>query len=124
MSRCIYNLISQLLGRTDAVIYHRVTPGAFSILDVYGRFPTIGLAENMVYDVIPIIPNAVGSTAVNASIYNVTCSTLPAGDLSAHAVNNTGTYPTTATIAVSYLPLNDSEGAHAYAPLPCRLPIF
>ena len=122
MSRCIYNLISQLLGRTDAVIYHRVTPGAFSILDVYGRFPTIGLAENMVYDVIPIIPNAVGSTAVNASIYNVTCSALPAGDLSA-LIGGTGGL---VTIDLAYLPLDSDggEGVGGVAPLPCRLLIF
>ena len=31
----------------------------------------------MVYDVIPEVPNSIGTTTVNASVYNVTCGALP-----------------------------------------------
>lgn len=52
-------------------------PVAYDILSIYGQFPTMGLADNMVYDVIPAIPSAVGLTAVNASVYEVDCAALP-----------------------------------------------
>ncbi|KIP03458.1 hypothetical protein PHLGIDRAFT_15856 [Phlebiopsis gigantea 11061_1 CR5-6] len=53
------------------------TGPSFDFLQVYNQFPTLGLSDNMVYDIIPTIPNAVGSTLVNASVYNVTCGRFP-----------------------------------------------
>ena len=53
---------------------YRGLGAAYSILNVYGQFPTLGLRDNIVYDIIPITPNAAGATIVNASIYNVTCA--------------------------------------------------
>lgn len=49
----------------------------YDILLFYEQFTTIGLAENMVYDIIPIIPAAVGNTTVNASVFDVECAALP-----------------------------------------------
>ncbi|GJE88180.1 hypothetical protein PsYK624_042630 [Phanerochaete sordida] len=51
---------------------------AYDILLVYGQIQKIGLLENMVYDIIPEVPNAVGNTTVGASLYDVDCMTLPA----------------------------------------------
>lgn len=46
---------------------------SYDILSVYGQIPTPGLIDNMVYDVIPLIPAAMGNATVNASIYEVDC---------------------------------------------------
>lgn len=58
---------------------------AYDILPVYGRFPTLGLVDSMVYDVIPGIPSAIGNVSVNASIYEVQCSALPSAYLLPYA---------------------------------------
>ena len=39
--------------------------------------PTLGLQENMIYDIIPSIPSAIGKATVNASVYDVDCAALP-----------------------------------------------
>ncbi|GJE90216.1 hypothetical protein PsYK624_063430 [Phanerochaete sordida] len=49
----------------------------YDILSVYNQFPTKGLTGNMVYDVIPLVPNATATTEVNAAIYEVDCGVLP-----------------------------------------------
>lgn len=49
----------------------------YDILLSYGQLPTLGLLDNMVYDVIPSVPSAQGEVMVNASIYDVQCSALP-----------------------------------------------
>lgn len=47
------------------------------MLTVYGRFPTLGLAENVVYDVLAAVPLGVGNTTLSAFAYEVDCSSLP-----------------------------------------------
>lgn len=50
---------------------------AYDVLEAYGQVPTMGLQDNMVFDVIPPVSGAVGTTVVNASVYNVSCTALP-----------------------------------------------
>ena len=45
----------------------------FEILSLLNQIPTPGLLDNMIYDVLPRTPNALGSTTVNASTYEVEC---------------------------------------------------
>lgn len=53
-------------------------PDPFDILASSGQFQTTpGLLDNVVYDVIPLVPGAVGNVTVNASIWNVECSDVP-----------------------------------------------
>lgn len=52
---------------------------AYDILLVYEQSNTIGLADNMVYDIIPTVPAATGRTTVNASVFEVECAALPQG---------------------------------------------
>lgn len=40
------------------------------------QLSSLGLLDNMVYDVIPEVPSAVGQTVVNASIFNVQCESI------------------------------------------------
>lgn len=49
----------------------------YDILLSYGQVPTLGLMDNMVYDLVPPVQQAVGNVTVNASIYNVQCYALP-----------------------------------------------
>ncbi|KAJ7242139.1 hypothetical protein B0H12DRAFT_1236803 [Mycena haematopus] len=49
---------------------------SYDILLMYGQVPTIGLLENMVYDVIPSVPAATGNATVNAVLYDVQCMAL------------------------------------------------
>ncbi|GJE84277.1 hypothetical protein PsYK624_003530 [Phanerochaete sordida] len=49
----------------------------YDILTVYGQTPTLGLQDNMVYDVIPAVASAVGTARVNASVYGVACAAPP-----------------------------------------------
>ncbi|EKM52091.1 uncharacterized protein PHACADRAFT_187439, partial [Phanerochaete carnosa HHB-10118-sp] len=55
---------------------------AYDILLVYDQpeVPTLGLQDNMVYDVIPQVSFASGSAMVNASVYSVDCAALPSAD--------------------------------------------
>ena len=39
--------------------------------------PTLGLLDNMVYDVIPQVAGATGNATVNASVYDVQCMSIP-----------------------------------------------
>ncbi|KIP03450.1 hypothetical protein PHLGIDRAFT_238213 [Phlebiopsis gigantea 11061_1 CR5-6] len=57
--------------------FQGIFPNMFEFLPVYGQFPTLGLLDNMVYDIIPSVASAVGTTAVNASIYSVECMAIP-----------------------------------------------
>ena len=50
---------------------------SYNILPLYEEVPKIGLENNMVYDVIPLIPSAMGTVKVNASIYSVDCAAVP-----------------------------------------------
>ncbi|GJE91559.1 hypothetical protein PsYK624_077090 [Phanerochaete sordida] len=58
---------------------------AYDILLVYDQVPTLGLQGNMVYDVIPPVPSASGSTTVNGSVYDVDCAALPFADTTIEA---------------------------------------
>lgn len=51
---------------------------AYDILLMYGQIPTVGLLDNMVYDIIPQVPGAIGNVTVNASVYEVQCVAIPA----------------------------------------------
>ena len=53
---------------------------AYDVLAVYNEFPKLGLQGNMVYDVVPSVPAATGTTTVNASIYNVDCGAVALSD--------------------------------------------
>ena len=55
----------------------RSAPQSYDILSVYGQFPTLGLLDNFVYDIIPTVPSGVGTTTVNASVYDIECTTVP-----------------------------------------------
>ena len=46
---------------------------SYDILRMYGEFATPGLIDNLVYDVIPLVPSATGNVTVNASLYDVQC---------------------------------------------------
>lgn len=50
---------------------------SYDILQVYEQIPSIGLANNTVYDIIQIIPSTFGNTTVNSSIYDVHCVAAP-----------------------------------------------
>ncbi|GJE84278.1 hypothetical protein PsYK624_003540 [Phanerochaete sordida] len=51
----------------------------YDVLSVYDQMALLGpgLQENIVYDVIPQVPSAVGNTTVNASVYTVECAAYP-----------------------------------------------
>jgi hypothetical protein len=42
-----------------------------------GQTPPVGLVDNMIYDIIPIVQGAVGNAIVNATIFEVRCQALP-----------------------------------------------
>lgn len=43
----------------------------------YPELTTMGLLDGTIYDVIPIIPGAVGNTTVNATTYRADCGIMP-----------------------------------------------
>lgn len=51
--------------------------GIYDILAFYGAYPSIGLFDNMVYDIIPVVPNAIGDVTVNGTLIGVDCSAVP-----------------------------------------------
>ncbi|GJE88181.1 hypothetical protein PsYK624_042640 [Phanerochaete sordida] len=86
---------------------------AYDVLLVYGQIQKVGVLENMVYDIVPEVPNSVGNTTVNASIYDVDCMALPASTTPFGTfVNITGALAssiqidsnTTVTFALPYYP--------------------
>ncbi|GJE91632.1 hypothetical protein PsYK624_077820 [Phanerochaete sordida] len=75
-----YNDTVPMLNRTilaNTTTSHSNYASAYDILLFSDQVPTLGLQENMIYDIIPTIPSAYGSTAVNASVYDVDCTALP-----------------------------------------------
>lgn len=77
---------------------------SYDILTAYNsdQLIKLGLHDNMVYDVIPVVPFASGQTVVNASIFDVQCeSILP----SSPTVITTGIVQDVAW-SVNYHPLN------------------
>ena len=55
-------------------------PTWYDILLFYNeiQFPTIGLADSVVYDILPILlPTATGNVSVNATAFDVDCAALP-----------------------------------------------
>lgn len=64
----------RLIDRAHALISDSV---AYDILSVYGQFENIGLQDNMIYDIIPVVPQAVDTTTVNATIFTADCGALP-----------------------------------------------
>lgn len=44
---------------------------------MYDQLPTTGLIDNVVYDVIPQVPNASGNTTANATVFDVQCYAMP-----------------------------------------------
>ena len=61
-----------------------------------GQTPPIGLTDNMIYDIIPVVQGAVGNATVNATIFEVQCQALPnvtaAGNGSLQQQNNAGSF--------------------------------
>lgn len=60
-------------------------PVSFDILNLYNQFPQIGLQDNMIYDILPVVPAAVNDAVVNATYFNVDCGALPRGAQSGQA---------------------------------------
>ena len=58
----------------------------WDVLGVYNQFSQFGLQDNMVYDVIPIVPLAIGNTTVNATIFEPQCGVVPSAFQSAFEV--------------------------------------
>lgn len=55
---------------------HRNLAQSYDILSVYNQFPQIGLQDNVIYDVLPVIPMAIGNTTVNATVFDAHCGGL------------------------------------------------
>lgn len=90
---------------------------AYDILLFYEQFTTIGLAENMVYDIIPVVPAAVGNTTVNASVFEVQCAALPyANQTSQPTLNTTSTATELSVFRIT------PDGPEATFPLACVSP--
>lgn len=49
----------------------------YDILTVYDQFTTLGLQDNVIYDIIPIVPLAFESTLVNATVFAADCGRVP-----------------------------------------------
>ena len=62
---------------------------SYDILLFYDQFTTIGLADNVLYDVIPSVTSATGFTVVNASVYNVDCAAVPQAHDTEYEITNT-----------------------------------
>lgn len=75
---------------------------AYDILPVYDQVPMLGLQDNMVYDVIPQVAYANGTTAVNASVYDVDCAAFPTppGSFNSTGVQSVGFLPETPTLEI------------------------
>lgn len=69
----------------------------------------------MVFDIIPIVPSAIGTTTVNAAQYDVDCAALP------HA-NNTQVYnmQEELTLKQTTSPFYIDDAVTATIPLPCK----
>ena len=86
----------------------------YDILLTYGQMPTVGLVENMVYDIIPVVPQATGNTTVNASLYNVECAAVP----NARYVSGAQVDPGEPT-SVLFFTIDGSDNYEAIFDLPC-----
>ncbi|EKM54969.1 uncharacterized protein PHACADRAFT_208510 [Phanerochaete carnosa HHB-10118-sp] len=91
---CMFTLHISIQGLFHVVPYNATIPtlqstnltnanytanmvSAYDILLVYDQIPTVGLLDNMVYDIVPQVPSATGNAKVNASMYEVQCMALP-----------------------------------------------
>ena len=73
-------MLSRLCTEVVFLRSHSQFPASLDVSDIlptYGEYPTLGLAGNMVYDIIPIVPSSVGQVAVNATRFNSECGLLP-----------------------------------------------
>ena len=52
------------------------TSYSYDVFTNYDQYATLGLVDNIVYDVIPAIATAVGETLVNATIFEGQCEAL------------------------------------------------
>lgn len=95
---------------------------SYDILMVYDQVPTLGLLDNMVYDVIPTVPSAVGNTTVNASVYEVNCAALQ--DVP-HPLTAFDTLPRHGQPNITWLEFQigerDGLQANVFATLPCMV---
>ncbi|KAI0089621.1 hypothetical protein BDY19DRAFT_114029 [Irpex rosettiformis] len=65
------------LARPWSLSLSQADAASWDILNVYNQFSQLGLRDNMVYDILPVIPLAGGYTLVNATKFNVDCGTVP-----------------------------------------------
>ena len=81
----------------------------------------LGLQDNMVYDVIPAVPSANGTTTVNASVYDVDCGALPNANPVLNYFNTGLQRPgqPNETWLIFNIDNSDGEGAEYVASLPC-----
>lgn len=91
---------------------------SYDILLFYNQFTTIGLIENMVYDIIPSVPSAIGNTTVNASTYEVDCAAVPQARQISESLSNGSPADPNAIMIFSL----DSDGttANVSVPVPCE----
>lgn len=106
-----YNATTTMVNRTVLANVTRSSANsatAYDILLFSDQVPTLGLRDNIVYDIIPSVPFANGSAQVNASVYNVDCAAIPATNLNATLTNAGSTGVPSVDLLLLYL--NSTEG--------------
>ena len=121
------------MSRLPLLPAHHLPRGRFAtsydILTVYGQTPSLGLQDNMVYDVIPQVASAEGTTVVNASVFGVACAAHPQphAPLPATTSNSLTTLaqqgqPDIWLLSVPALP--GTPQTPSVASMPCAFPFF
>ncbi|KAI0777092.1 hypothetical protein BC629DRAFT_632196 [Irpex lacteus] len=78
-------IMTQQTTQLARPLFYSENPVSFDILNLYNQFPQIGLQDNMIYDILPVVPAAVNDAVVNATYFNVDCGALPSGAQSGQA---------------------------------------
>ncbi|KAI0750551.1 hypothetical protein BC629DRAFT_1598872 [Irpex lacteus] len=78
-------IMTQQTTQLARPLFYSENPVSFDILNLYNQFPQIGLQDNMIYDVLPVVPAAINDAVVNATYFNVDCGALPRGAQSGQA---------------------------------------
>ena len=66
-----------------------------------GIAPTVGVMDNVLYDIIPLVPNGIGPVEVNATTFEVDCGSLPTAQ---QVVNKSVTQQTSDNTISAYTP--------------------
>ncbi|GJE98956.1 hypothetical protein PsYK624_151940 [Phanerochaete sordida] len=72
--------VTTLRSVQTTLVTANFTPNMVSAYDAllsYNQIAKVGLLDNIVYDILPQTPGALGNASVNASIYEVQCMALP-----------------------------------------------